>query len=79
MKVKAIELDGEELPSAVTVVMTRDEALYLTLLVGKMSGVQAEEVMDGGGEASAEVYECLTGSLFNRFYEDGAADALRAR
>jgi hypothetical protein len=79
MKLRRIELDDNELPSRATFDVTADEALYLAVLLGKMSGTQAEELLTGGGELSADLYECLTGSLFNRFYEDGVNDAVRAR
>lgn len=79
MKLRRIELDDNELPSCATFDVTADEALYLALLLGKMSSVQTEELLTGGGELADDLYECLTGSLFNRFYEDGVNDAVRAR
>jgi hypothetical protein len=75
MKLLRIELDGDELPSGIDAHLTCDEALYLTLLLGKVNYVQAEELMTGGGRAVAGLYECLTGALFNRFYDDGVNDA----
>ncbi|MGX1129876.1 uncharacterized protein (AIM24 family) [Streptomyces glaucescens] len=82
MKVKRIDLDDEEMPESVTVELTHDEAVYLAVMLGKQNGAEAEQVMRGGGKLGGAIYDGLTGSLFNRFYEDGvdgAAAAMRAR
>lgn len=77
MKLIQIELDDEELPSGATLRVSADEALYLALLLGKMNGVQAEELMTGGANVSSEMHSCLSNGLFNRFYDDGVSDAAR--
>ncbi|WP_454328115.1 hypothetical protein [Streptomyces glaucescens] len=79
---KRIDLDDEEMPESVTVELTHDEAVYLAVMLGKQNGAEAEQVMRGGGKLGGAIYDGLTGSLFNRFYEDGvdgAAAAMRAR
>jgi hypothetical protein len=45
---------------------------------GKQSGATDDEVWSGAGSTSAEVYGALVGELFNRYYEDGVADAKEA-
>lgn len=81
MRITHIVLDGPEdgdtAPTQVTVRMTLAEAVYVTKVLGAMNGIQAEQVMPGGAHASNEIYSCLTGELFNRFWEDGVDDALR--
>lgn len=78
MQVKQINLNDDEMPEAVLVRMTHDEAVYLTLLIGKQNGAAMEQVMPGGAVLGGAVYEALTGGLFNRFYEDGVNDAAAA-
>ena len=75
MKVKRIDLDDDEVPASVTVELTHDEAVYLAVLTGKQNAVSAEEVLRGGAVHNGAVYECLSGGLFNRFYEDGVDGA----
>ena len=78
MKVKRIDLDDEEMPESVLVELSHDEAAYLALLIGKQNSNDMNEVMSGGAVHGGAVYDGLTGSLFNRFYEDGVDGAVRA-
>lgn len=74
MKVKNITLDEEENPAVVTVELSADEAAFIARLTGSLS---PHDVITAMGEdprwfnASAEVYNGLVGSVFNRFYDDG--------
>lgn len=77
MKLQQIELNEEELPSSAMFRVSADEALYLAVLLGGMSGSQAEELLNGGSHLAAELYKCLAGNLFNRFYEGGVEEACR--
>ncbi|MDI5965699.1 hypothetical protein [Streptantibioticus silvisoli] len=79
MRIKQIELDDEGMPEAVLVRMTHDEALYLALLTGKQTGATSAQIIPGGAARNSEVYEALTGELFNRYYDDGVNDAVRAQ
>jgi hypothetical protein len=82
VKVKRIDLDDEEMPERVLVELSHDEAAYLALLLGKQNANDMNEIMPGGYLQGGAIYDGLTGSLFNRFYEDGAAgvaEAIRAR
>ena len=82
MKVKRIDLDGEEMPERVLVELSHDEATYLALLLGKQNANDMNGVMPDGSLQGGAIYDGLTGSLFNRFYEDGvdgAAEAIRVR
>ncbi|GGW76786.1 hypothetical protein [Streptomyces griseoloalbus] len=78
MKVKRIDLDEEEMPERVLVELSHDEAAYLALLIGKQNSTDMNEVMPGGTSQGGAIYDGLTGSLFNRFYEDGVDGAARA-
>ena len=78
MKVKRIDLDGEEQPESVTVEPTHDEAVFLAVLLGRMNGTQEEEVMPGGSTLGSQVYWALAGGVFNRFYENGVEEAAAA-
>lgn len=79
MKIKRIDLDDNEMPEKVVVELTRDEAVYIALLLGKQDGEQSERVMPGGSDLGTAVYNGLAGGVFDRFYEDGVADAARDR
>ena len=79
MNVKQIDLNDQGSVESIVVRMSLDEALYLAKLTGGQNGVSAEAVLTGGAGLNAEVYASLTGELFNRFYEDGVADAVRNR
>lgn len=80
MRLKTIELDDEgRAPTSVTVVITHDEALFLAMALGRMTGAGSDELMTGGAVLSQELYACLTGDLFNVFYEDGVRSALSGR
>lgn len=76
MKIRKIELnDGQ--PTKVTAELTVVEAAYLARITGKQNGITAAEFMAGGSDANTEIYSCLTGELFNRFYDDGVDGYLR--
>lgn len=82
MKVKQIDLDGEEMPERVLVELSHDEAAYLAVLLGRQNGNDMSEVTPGGVLLGSAIYNGLTGGLFNRFYEDGvdgAVEAIRVR
>jgi hypothetical protein len=78
VKVKRIDLDNDENPETVTVEFTRDEAVFLALFLGKQNGTEEDAVMPGGARLAGEIYGGLTGGVFNRFYEDGVAEAARS-
>lgn len=76
MKVKRIDLDDEEMPERITVELTHDEAAYIAALTGKQSFSSAEAIAPGGGHLNSAVHSALNGVVFNRFYEDGVAEAI---
>ncbi len=78
MKVKRIDLDDDENIETITVELTHDEAVFLALFLGKQNGTEEEAVMPGGARLAGEIYDGLTGGVFNRFYEDGVSDAAKA-
>jgi hypothetical protein len=74
-RVKSIKLNSDGDPRKVCLVLTAEEALFLTRLSGAQFGATANEVLTNGGEINEEVYDCLTGNLWNRFYSGGADEA----
>ncbi|ANA86270.1 hypothetical protein SEA_LOZINAK_113 [Gordonia phage Lozinak] len=79
MRVRSIELAENGFPEQVTVVMSRSEAEWITLVLGSLTGEQEEAIKPGYREQSGEIYNALVGELFNRFWEDGINDAVRGR
>lgn len=79
MNVKQINLDDDGVPESVFVRMSRDEALYLAKLTGRQTHTSAGDILTGCAALNTEVYESLTGDLFNRYYDDGVNDAVRSR
>ena len=59
------DLDGEAVPETVTVKMTVKEALWLAIVAGEQRGVSPH----------SGIYNCLTGDVFNRYWDDGVDDA----
>lgn len=51
----------------VTVEMTVKEALWIARIAGEQRGNSPHH----------EIYSCLVGDVFNRFWDDGVADAAR--
>lgn len=78
MKVKRIDLDDEEMPEKILVELTHDEAVFLAVLLGRLRGNQEEAILKGGSALGGGIYDGLAGGVFNRFYEDGVADAVQA-
>ncbi len=79
MLIRQINLDDHGRPEKVTAELTLDEALFLTTILGKQSGIQAGEVMPGGDAVQSGLYDAFTGELFNRFWSGGAFEALMGR
>lgn len=71
MKLKKIKFkqnnDGDRIPSKITVEMTVEEALWLAIVSGKQRGLSPHN----------DIYSCVNGDVFNRYWEDGANDALK--
>ena len=64
MQIKTIDLnDGK--PVRVTADLTVTEAAQIARWTGGLSPAT------GGTEETGEIYECLTGELFNRFWDSG--------
>lgn len=71
--------EGEALPNWIAVEMTRDEALLIVTMIGGTSPLNREGIMPLGGQIGSDIYDCLIGDVFNRYWEDGANDARRER
>lgn len=79
MRIRQINLDDDGLPERITAELTRDEALYITTFLGQQTHGSANEVMSGGADVGNDMYDTLTGGLFDLYWNDGAAGALRSR
>lgn len=61
----ATDTEGDTLPDTITVSMSTEEALWIALIAGKQRGSSPHN----------GIYSCLTGNVFNRYWEDGVDDA----
>lgn len=59
--------DGGALPVTVTIELTIQEAIWIAEKAGKQTGNSPHH----------EIYDCLVGDVFNRYWDDGVADAKR--
>lgn len=69
MKIEKIEFtQGEEgaVPNVITVSMTLAEAVWIAQKAGNERG---------GYPTTHDIYECLAGDVFNRYWEDGIEGA----
>lgn len=71
MKVLQINLDDNEDPESLSVRMTTAEAAFIARLIGYHTETTAEAIMDGIAAAIHEIWTCLSGSFFNRFWGAG--------
>lgn len=72
MRIKNIELDTDEVPSVVTVVMTVQEAAFIARLSGRVTTSMDVFPDTPGAEVAANTVDrALTGGLFNLFWEAG--------
>lgn len=77
-RIKQVNLDDEGNPESALLALDAKELLYLALLLGKQTGLTADEVLpNDGSEVSSAIYGVLVGQLFNCYYEDGVEDAKR--
>lgn len=75
MKLRRVDLDDAEMPERITVEMTVDEAGLLYALTGNVAPRTVTEAMFNDtrwGNALVDVAECLSGSFFNRYWDNGA-------
>lgn len=79
MKLRSIRFDADENPSAVIAELTIEEAAFIAKFTGGLTGEQTDEVMRGSQRAKSDIYRCLTGSVFNAYWDDGVADYLQER
>lgn len=76
MKITKIALDDGR-PDEVTAVLTLDELIYIGLTIGKHAPTDANARMPEGNRVVTEIWNCLTGELFNRYWDDGINGAAR--
>ena len=76
MKITNISLEDGK-PELITAQLTRDELIYIGLTIGKDAPNDANQRMPGGSAICSEIYACITGELFNRYWEDGIDGAAR--
>lgn len=76
MKLRQINLSAEETPESILVEMTTAEAVFAAKLIGRMNDFDMDEVMHDGHLLGGEIYGCLTGAFFNKFWHSGVDEAL---
>ena len=67
MRLRAINLDDKEDLSTISVEMTIKEACWIAKMSGSINNVNSQ--------LHSEIYSCLVGAFFNKFYEDGVDEA----
>ena len=79
MRVRAITMDDEAMPATITVEMTLNEAALMARLTGALSPTAVTSGLGDGPRwfnAADGVFDCLTGELFNRFWDNGVEDVI---
>ena len=71
-----IGFDEEENPDKITVTMSVREAAFIAKVLGGFNGDRAELIQRDGPEVVGEIYSCLTGGFFNRFWDGGVKDVI---
>lgn len=79
MKLISMDFNEAELPETITVTLTIQEAAFLAKFVGGARVIDMNKVFDGGDKPGVEVYECLVGAVFNRYWDDGVDDYIEDR
>ena len=73
MKTKSLKFDKKTgRPESLVVKMTLPEAILIAKYCGGLSPATSPN-----HEASGEIYDCLVGELFNRFWDAGLEGAVR--
>lgn len=79
MKLRSIRFDADENPSIVLAELTIEEAAFIAKFTGGLTGEQTDAIMRGSQQAKSDIYGCLIGGVFNRFWDDGLRDYLNDR
>lgn len=79
MKIRSVDFNEDEEPTTVTVTMTVDEAALIYCYTGRTAPLYVTRATGDQkwGEANDEIAGCLSGSFFNRFYDNGADEVLK--
>lgn len=72
-RIRNISIGCDGHPSAITIQMSADHAAKLVEILGALKNET------GRTELTSDLYSCLNGELFNRFYEDGVDGYLREK
>lgn len=77
MKIKNVSFNEDELPEKLTVEMSVDEATLIYGLTGTIAPrLITNKVGLKFGNALGEVASCLSGTFFNRFWDNGAHELI---
>lgn len=79
MKLHKIEFDNYPNPETIEVSMSIREAAFITEVIGKLNDPQANEIMSDGADLMFKIYYCLTGNVFNRYWEEGIDGYLKGK
>jgi hypothetical protein len=82
VKLKQIHLDERPdfkepgaYPTSCVVEMTIEEAAYLSQILGRINDHDKEAIVRGA--AGFDIWHCLNGDLFDRFWDEGDSGAMR--
>jgi hypothetical protein len=69
--------DGDAIPDRITVEMSLAEATAIVTIFGAMNTFAMRKLDIGDPDGLDGIYGCLTGSVFNRYWDGGQSDLLR--
>jgi len=71
MILRSIEFNEEEEPKTITVNMSVEEAAWIASLTGSIN--------NRNSQLHSDIYDCLVGAFFNKFFDDGIAEAAKEK
>lgn len=72
------DANGAVLPSVVTVTMTIVEAALIARIIGRLTNPQSEVIVPVQHGAHHGIYDCLSGAVFNRYWDGGCDEFIRS-
>lgn len=71
MRIKKMKWNKKGRPKTITVELSLNEAGYLALLTGRNSWDSNREFYPAYAGEGSEIYDCLSGEIFNTHWDDG--------
>lgn len=76
MRLNSVDFDDNGDPETITVAVTRREAQFVAKALGRLNLDAANEVLPGYYSEVQDIYDCLVGNVFNRYWDDGVDGAV---